>query len=487
MLGLLPRVRLTKTCVFKTTSRAIKRNVISTGYTIIPVNFAIIFNSANRYYSNGNKNKHNEDHSSKVKKRSTIKTFFIRFGFSLLIPYTFYAVYVSLSAFREIEIRNKLLANVEPNDSKNYEGTILKYSPLQVLGRYENPFREYRIQTVYEFFFNRVVELFERNRGGIPPDPRQMEKLMPVHKPNWNEDTAKSNDKMIDFKIVHRDSADFKEKTPISEEEQSDIPIYNTWLGQSCNYVMYNGLKIITDPIFSEFLLSENIGPKRITGMPAQINEVPDPDIILVSHNHPDHLDMLSLDHWGSDSNVLWIVPKGMGKFMRNHKVQNFIELSWWDKCELIKDNHNYEIACTPAMHWSGRYVYDTNQSLWCTFMFSHNKKPIMFHGGDTGYVNDLFKRIGQRYGHGVKLALLPCGQYCPEWHQKPRHINSTEVVKIMDDLKAKNVLGVHWGTFLLSGEYFLEPKEKLEQLAVFNGIKDNCYCPELGQTIRFD
>ncbi|KAG0669619.1 hypothetical protein C6P45_003524 [Maudiozyma exigua] len=448
MLGLLPRVRLTKTFVFNTTSRIIKQNVISTEYTATPRNYATIFNSANRYYSNGSKNKHNEDHSSRAKKRSTIKTFFIRLGFSLLIPYTFYAVYVSLSAFREIEIRNKLLANVEPNDSKNYEGTILKYSPLQVLGRYENPFREYRIQTVYEFFFNRVVELFERNRGGIPPDPRQMEKLMPVHKPDWNENTAKSNDKMIDFKIVHRDSADFKEKTSISEEEQSDIPIYNTWLGQSCNYVMYNGLKIITDPIFSEFLLSENIGPKRITGMPAQINEVPDPDIILVSHNHPDHLDMLSLDHWGSESNVLWIVPKGMGKFMRNHKVKNFIELSWWDKCELIKDNHNYEIAC---------------------------------------YVNDLFKRIGQRYGHGVKLTLLPCGQYCPEWHQKPRHINSIEVVKIMDDLKAKNVLGVHWGTFLLSGEYFLEPKEKLEQLAVFNGIKDNCYCPELGQTIRFD
>ncbi|CAB4255785.1 similar to Saccharomyces cerevisiae YPL103C FMP30 Mitochondrial inner membrane protein with a role in maintaining mitochondrial morphology and normal cardiolipin levels [Maudiozyma barnettii] len=422
-------------------------------------------------------------------KSSRSKKFFVRVGFGLLIPYTCYAVFVSLSAFREIGIRNNLLADVEKDDNRNFEGTLLKYSPLQVLGRYENPFPEYRIQTVYEFFFNRVVELFERNRGGIPPDPRQMEKLMPVHKPVWPSEIEDTTDLLIDYKIVHRDSADFHDGRNVNltgPYEPENIPIYNTWLGQSCNYVMYNGLKIITDPIFSEYLLRENIGPKRITGRPALITEVPEPDIILISHNHPDHLDMMSLDHWAT-SNTLWIVPKGMGKFMRNHNVKNVIELSWWDKCELIKNNQNYEVACTPAMHWSGRYVYDTNQSLWCTFMFSHNDRPIMFHGGDTGYVNDLFKRIGERYGRGVRLALLPCGQYCPEWHQRPRHINPNEVIKIMNDLKARNVLGVHWGTFLLSGEYFLEPKEKLEQLAVFAGIRDNCYCPELGETIKFE
>lgn len=120
-------------------------------------------------------------------------------------------------------------------------------------------------------------------------------------------------------------------------------------------------------------------------------------------------------------------------------------------------------------------------------FLLSHNKKPILFHAGDTGYVKDLYVRIKDRFGAGCKLALLPCGQYCPEWHQKPRHINPREVIKIMKDMEANQVLGVHWGTFVLSGEYFLEPKERLEMLAEFDGIRDKCYCPELGKTIKIE
>ena len=93
---------------------------------------------------------------------------------------------------------------------------------------------------------------------------------------------------------------------------------------------------------------------------------------------------------------------------------------------------------------------------------------------------------IKQVFGGGCRLALFSYGQYCPEWHQKPRHINSQEVLKIMRDMDIENVLGVHWGTFVLSGEYFLEPKERLERLAEFEGIRDRCYCPELGKTEKF-
>ena len=194
------------------------------------------------------------------------------------------------------------------------------------------------------------------------------------------------------------------------------------------------------------------------------------------------------MEHWGSkgSSSPLWVVPKGMGEFMRDHEVENVIELSWWETAQIEKAGSTYNISCTPAMHWSGRSLVDTNRSLWCSFLFSHNSQPIMFHAGDTGYVWDLFKRISNRYGEGVKLALLPCGQYCPAWHQKPRHISPEEVLKIKKDLQAQNVLGVHWGTFVLSGEYFREPKEKLELLAEWEGVRDTCYCPELGKTITF-
>ena len=129
--------------------------------------------------------------------------------------------------------------------------------------------------------------------------------------------------------------------------------------------------------------------------------------------------------------------------------VKNFIELSWLETCHLETNNGNvYNITSTPAMHQSDGFILDTNESPWCSFMLTHNNKPILFHAGDTGYVKDLFTMIKQVFGGGCRLALLPCGQYCPEWHQKPRHINSQEVLKIIRDMDIKNVLGVHRGTF---------------------------------------
>lgn len=408
---------------------------------------------------------------------------------TVFIPYTGYALYVSCSASKEIEERLKKSYEVE-RQAENYEGTLVKYLPLQVLGRYENPFDEYRIQTVYEFFCNRFVELFQRNRGGIPPDKKQMRLLMPVHTPKWDLDhdikTLKDDSETLSYEILAPDSP---EAVSIAEErpEQPDrVALYNTWLGQSCNYIVYDELKILTDPLFSDFLLHETLGPKRITEMPCEIEQVPTPDVILVSHNHPDHLDLKSLEFW-RDGHPLWIVPKGMKYFMDEHKVKNVVELSWWETCELYKNGEKFHISSTPAMHWSGRSLIDANRSLWCSFLLSHRGKPVMFHAGDTGYVKDLYTRIKNRYGPGCRLALLPCGQYCPEWHQRPRHINPRELIKVMNDLDAQNALGVHWGTFVLSGEYFREPKERLENLAEWKAIRGRCYCPELGKTEKFE
>ncbi|CAI5009363.1 AVN_HP_G0115570.mRNA.1.CDS.1 [Saccharomyces cerevisiae] len=408
---------------------------------------------------------------------------------SVLVPYTGYAFYVSLATVKQIDLRNKMCQRLEENNNEvTYKGSLLKYSPLEVLGRFENPFEEYRIQTVFEFFANRVFELFERNRGGIPPDVHQMNKLMPVHKPTWGPnlvdvDPAEETALPLECKVLD----ELHIPTAVEENEGSKCPVYNTWLGQSCNYTVYNGLRILTDPLFSDFLIHKTLGPKRITQMPSQITEVPKPDIILVSHNHPDHLDLESLEYWSGKDSPLWIVPKGMKSYMTSNGCDNVLELSWWETLQVKKNNEIYHISATPAMHWSGRSLLDTNKSLWCSFLLTHHGNPILFHAGDTGYVKDLFVRIKERFGKGCKLALLPCGQYCPEWHQKPRHINPPEVLKIMKDLEARNVLGVHWGTFVLSGEYFLEPKEKLEMLAEWGGFKDRCYCPELGKTECFD
>ncbi|SCU87918.1 LAFA_0E09604g1_1 [Lachancea sp. 'fantastica'] len=402
---------------------------------------------------------------------------------TILVPYTGYALYVIGQANAEITKREQEVK--QHDDDKHFDTTLIKYSPLEVLGRFANPFKEYRVLTAFEFSLNRVLELFQRNRGGIPTSPHSMDELMPVHTPTWTSNNAieQKDSSPISIKIVGKN--DPVDPQPFDNNER-DLPVHTTWLGQSCNFVVYNGFKILTDPLFTDYLIHETLGPKRITKMPAQIEKVPTPDVILVSHNHPDHLDFKSMEFWGSNGKAhpIWIVPKGMAQFMKDHDVTNVVELSWWETARITKGDNAYDISCTPAMHWSGRSLVDTNRSLWCSFLFSHRSKPILFHAGDTGYVWDLFKRISNRYGKGVKLALLPCGQYCPSWHQKPRHINPEEVLRIKNDLQAQNVLGVHWGTFVLSGEYFREPKERLEMLAEWEGVKDKCFCPELGRTI---
>ncbi|EDO14484.1 hypothetical protein Kpol_242p7 [Vanderwaltozyma polyspora DSM 70294] len=411
------------------------------------------------------------------------KRFLTNLGIAAVLSYTGYAVWVIGASSEEIAMRQDIVHFMEEGQESN-EGTLVKYSPLKVLGRFENPFDEYRIQTVQEFFFNRIVELFQRNRGGIPNNKEDMDELMPIHKPDWLQKGIrlvyeKSENKVVVSKILEGNEV---QNRNIGFQGNKNIPIYTTWLGQSCNYILYNGLKILTDPLFSDYLVDETFGPKRITEQPCQIDEVPEPDVIVVSHNHPDHLDAASIEKW-RNTDVLWIVPKGMSHYLKRFDVSNFIELSWWETCELEKGNEIYHISCTPAMHWSGRGLTDINHSLWCSFLLSHNNEPILFHAGDTGYVSDLYSRIKRKFGSGCRLAILPCGQYCPEWHQKPRHIDPSEVIKIMEDLEAKHVLGVHWGTFVLSGEYFREPKERLELLAEWKGIKDNCHCPELGKT----
>ncbi|AMD19651.1 HCL500Cp [Eremothecium sinecaudum] len=402
---------------------------------------------------------------------------------AILIPYSTYALYISFMANRRI---NERAAKIKHEDSLEFNDTLIKYSQLQILGRFENPFTEYRIQTVYEFFANRIIELFQRKQA-VPNLEGEMGSLMPVHKPDWTGDPKSlQQSHSFGYEVLSAHDATAKNSEPNMHT------IYSTWLGQSCNYVVYRGIKILTDPIFSDYLLHETLGPKRITAKPAEIEKTPIPDIIIVSHNHPDHLDHVSMRHWGSDCarQPLWIIPKGLGHFLERNKVTRYVELSWWETCQLNFTHalsefpEKLEIVCTPAMHWSGRGILDVNRSLWASFLLRDDGKPVLFHAGDTGYVKDLYIRIKEKFGSGVKLALLPCGQYCPEWHQRPRHINPEEVIKVMKDLEAQNVLGIHWGTFTLSSEYFREPKERLEMLAELTGIRNTCYCPELGKTI---
>lgn len=395
-----------------------------------------------------------------------------KIGLGVLLSYSSYALFVSYRANLEISRRDKSeqlrlqsSATAPQGEGCNHE----RYNSLTVGGRFENPFEEYRVLTLFEFFLSRMLELFEGSaRGGVPHADRLRE-LLPVHKP--------------DFELLHGST---------TADEELELPpksdrLTFTWLGQSCAFVQISGVNILTDPLFGNYLVNAYLGPKRITPVPCELSELPKPEYILVSHNHPDHLDLEVVDAIGNDAT--WIVPLGIRKTLARRGIHNTIEMDWWDKVTLpVKGGDDkYEVACTPAMHWSGRGLWDSNHTLWCSFVLLKNDKPIVFHAGDTGYASGLFSKIAEEYGTGLKLAMLPMGQYCPQWHQKPRHINPEECLQIMKDLQAQKMVGIHWGTFVLSSEHFLEPKVKMEELGKLVNREDDLLVPQFGQTMVFD
>ncbi|CCH46691.1 N-acyl-phosphatidylethanolamine-hydrolyzing phospholipase D [Wickerhamomyces ciferrii] len=406
-----------------------------------------------------------------------------KIGLGIVASYTSYALYVSYAANKEITKRSQLEqlkianSNLKPEEIHGQASLIDKYLSFTVAGRFENPFEEYRVQTLFEFFLSRILELFEgKSRGNVPSNSKLRE-LLPIFTP--------------DFELLRESS--LKDNPTKKESSDPKLPKFQdrltfTWLGQSCSYISISGVNFLTDPLFANYLVNPYLGPKRITPSPCKIEELPKPHFIMVSHNHPDHFDEEIADKLHNEST--WIVPLGLRKSLAKKGIFNIIELDWWDRVKLPVSedpNNHYEIVCTPAMHWSGRHLLDSNSSLWCSYVILRNNKPIFFHAGDTGYVNDLFKMIGSKYGYGLKLAMLPCGQYCPQWHQKPRHINPEECIKIMKDLKAQKIIGVHWGTFVLSSEHFLEPKLKLEELAKnLNKVYD-IFAGEFGKTLVMD
>lgn len=366
---------------------------------------------------------------------------------------------------------------------------------------------------MYEFFFCRIYELFhERPRGGVPATLEEVRKQLPAHRPDFNLLFNTSRDYQ---------SKNFKESTDSKPLElnpeysnRNGLPdIENrmtfTWIGQSCAFIQLAGLNILTDPCFGEHLVHPSLGPKRISPAPCHLSELPKIDLVLVSHDHPDHLELEAAEEIGNSA--LWIVPKGVGKHLERVGISNFREMTWWEKKPLIEvplqtaqldnaiatqatdngltkeETDIWEIACTPAMHWSGRRIFDSNSTLWCSFLVLKNNKPVFFHAGDTGYSYPLFKSIEKIYGPGCKVAMVPCGAYTPRWHLRSQHLNPQEAIQVMKDLEAKKMIGVHWGTFVLSEEHFCEPRDLLNKLAKEEGKSNDIVAPEFGKTLVYN
>lgn len=250
--------------------------------------------------------------------------------------------------------------------------------------------------------------------------------------------------------------------------------IQMTWIGQSTMLVQMGGLNILTDPMFSDICSPVSfVGPKRLVQAPFSVESLPPIDVVLVSHDHYDHLDLPSVRALGNGPR--WFVPHGMGKWLKSVGIDNATELGWW-KSESYK---GVEFISTPAQHWSGRSPLDQWTSLWCGWAVMAPRSKFYFCG-DSGYC-PAFEQIGHELGP-FDLSALPIGGYEPEWFMKSHHMSPREAVQTHLDIKSKKSFAMHWGTFVFTDEHVLAPPKDLKIALDAKGV-DNFAVSKLGQS----
>lgn len=237
--------------------------------------------------------------------------------------------------------------------------------------------------------------------------------------------------------------------------------------------------RILFDPIFSKRASPLTWGgPKRRREAGISIEKLPKIDVILISHNHYDHLDLPSIRYLSKRDAPIILVPLGVKDFLEREKIASVMELDWWQSVSLSND---LVIDFVPAQHFSGRGLFDRNQSLWGGFVVQ-NGKQTLFHAGDTGY-GPHFRQIGEKYH--IDLAMLPIGDYAPRWFLEYVHMDPKQAIQAHNDLNAKQSVTMHSETFPLSQVSYNEPEEMLQDLKK-SGIKPiNFFTLEVGQSIR--
>ena len=256
---------------------------------------------------------------------------------------------------------------------------------------------------------------------------------------------------------------------------------YSIWIGHSTFLIKKDDLTILTDPIFSERASPfKRFGPKRLIPPALNINELPKIDVVTVSHNHYDHLDIRSLKIlYELNPDIIFLIPKGDKNIFDKRNIKNVFEFEWWQNFMI----QNVEFTFTPVQHWSARGLFDKNDSLWGGW-YIKNKDYSIYHAGDTGYSND-FITTKEKLG-SPKYSFIPIGAYEPEWFMAASHVNPEDAIKIMLDLESEYSFGMHWGTFTLTDEDTTEPKIRLNE-ALKKANLNNFKTIVPGQIIRLE
>jgi L-ascorbate metabolism protein UlaG (beta-lactamase superfamily) len=249
------------------------------------------------------------------------------------------------------------------------------------------------------------------------------------------------------------------------------------WLGHSTTLIEIDGLRILTDPIFSDRASPfQWIGPKRLHALPLALDQVRHVDAVLISHDHFDHLDMASIKYLATRGTHFY-VPLGIGSHLERWHVPaaQVHEMDWWDSADI----DGVRINCTPARHYSGR-TSANNSTLWSAWLV-RGPQHSFYYSGDTGY-SPHFTETHNRLG-AVDLALIKVGAYGDTWLDI--HMDPESAIQAHKDLGAKVLLPVHWATFNLSYHAWNEPI--LRTLAAAQRASVEVITPAPGEQFDFD
>jgi N-acyl-phosphatidylethanolamine-hydrolysing phospholipase D len=231
-----------------------------------------------------------------------------------------------------------------------------------------------------------------------------------------------------------------------------------TWIGHSTVLVQLDGVSVLTDPQWSERASPVSFaGPRRVTPPGLRFEDLPPIDLVVISHDHYDHLDAATVKRLWAFHHPRFLVPLGLKAWFTELGIDGVDELDWWE----LRTVKGLTVVCLPAQHWSARTLFDENRRLWAGWAVLGRDRRFYF-AGDTGYYAPMFQEIGRRFGP-FDLGAIPIGAYMPRAMMRFSHVTPEEALQVFEDIGACRLVAIHWGTFNLADEPLGEPPVRTE------------------------